>query len=108
MVWHIIERFFTHLLMGASLVLMWAFLIDFANRKRNWPLLPKTLEAIVVLSAIISLPFIFMREPFDIGVVGDWWGKSYFDFVSWFLGLGLSAWGLIRLIRRAKREALQL
>ena len=97
MIGHIAERFVIHFFCAASLQIMVFFALKYWVRRNakvgRWLSTRKT--HLLVVSALIVTNLAVIREPFDV-FVGGFVLKSYFDFLSWYLGSGTSTWGLYR------------
>lgn len=101
LVGHIINRFLTHFTSAYGLTCgVWWGLVLLRKYASKW--LPDSWLALLITAASIVCLTVFMREPYDVAVVKDWWGKSYFDFASWLLGSGISVWGQYRFYYRVK------
>lgn len=97
LVQHILERELYHAMgaIGAQHIAFWA--TDYARRREPVArFLPQTLIPIIIFNGCWTLIFAFLREPWDVAVVGDWVGKSYIDWVVWFVFLVLGGWGVYR------------
>lgn len=98
---HIIEREIIHFFAAPGVVLIAFHGVDFAVKKLRpawYPQFVSMYWARLVLPAFIALFFIFLREPYDAQVLGAWYGKSYFDVVTWAAGLGVGIWGVHRAV----------
>jgi putative effector of murein hydrolase len=93
---HIIERFFIHFGCSTLITMIFYFAITYWIRKnwrlRNW----MGLNYLLVIAALLVAALLPLREPYDIYVGNNSMTKSIFDQLSWFLGAGVSAWGLYR------------
>jgi len=95
--YHIIDRFTIHFFSAYGIVSGVWFFLNWLRKKsyaKNW--LPQSYLALFLLAALLVSALAFTREPYDIQS-GQWWGKAYFDFVSWVLGSGVSVWGNYRM-----------
>lgn len=97
MIGHIAERFLIHFASSAFLVAAVYFALRYWIRRNAkvgiWVSSRKT--HLLTVAALIVAALSSLREPFDV-FNGGWVLKSYFDFVSWYLGSAVSAWGLYR------------
>ena len=97
---HIVDRFIIHLFSSAA-VLMLAQ-VGFVYLERAWFRFPKWLLRgwfFFIVPGMFAFLVIASREIYDVAQ-GNPPLKSYFDYLSWLLGITLSSWGRLRTCRR--------
>ena len=95
---HILDRAVIHFFSSAGVYLLalWGFWL-LERKVRWWPELHGWWE--FVMPALASFAIISLREVFDVAAGGHL-VKSVCDWLSWVLGLGVSAWAIYRLSPR--------
>lgn len=97
---HILDRFIIHLFSSAA-VLMLAQVL-FVYLERAWSKFPSWLLRgwfFFLVPGVFAFLLIASREIYDVAT-GNPPIKSYFDYLSWVLGIGLATWGRLRICRR--------
>ena len=96
---HILGRFIIHFFSSFSLVVIGFFALKFLAKKvpEAQKFLSPTFEHLVVLAALLVFTFSTLREAYDVSK-GQALTKAFFDYASWLLGTGCSAFGLYRII----------
>ncbi len=84
---------------GPGLIISLTFVLACVSRHWNLPFLPKNSFHLAILSSLFILPVAMFREPFDIGIGGDLWIKSIFDYISWIATCTLTPWALRRIVK---------
>ena len=100
MVEHTIERFFIHLFSGAAVLMLSQ--VGFAYWERKWERFPTWLLHgwfWFIVPGLAAFAAVASREIFDVAAGGPAI-KSYFDYLSWILGIGLASWGRLRTSER--------
>ena len=100
---HILDRFIIHLFSSAA-VLMLAQ-VGFVYLERRWAKFPRWLLRgwfFFIVPGMFAFLLIASREIYDVAV-GNPPLKSYFDYLSWILGIGLASWGRLRTSRRTQK-----
>jgi putative effector of murein hydrolase len=95
---HILERFFIHFAASTFLTLAFYFALWYWA-KRNMKVatwLGYYKQHVLLTAALLVCALLPLREPYDIYMGNQVWYKAIFDQASWFLGAGVSAWGLYR------------
>jgi hypothetical protein len=95
MIAYIFERFVIHFFAACSLVLCAYFGFSWLAREYNLEFIPAALQARLAFSALFVWSLSTLREAFDVSR-GQTLTKAYFDYLSWFLGCTVAAWGLYR------------
>jgi hypothetical protein len=98
---HIVDRFVIHFFCSAGVLLCAFFSLRFAVRRLKTKFLPPSWESQLVFAALSVFCAAALREAWDVHN-GQEIAKAFTDYASWFLGCGLSAWGLVRLIREVR------
>ena len=98
---HILERSVIHFFSSAGvyLIALWGFWM-LERKVKWWPELKGWLE--LIAPVVATFLFLSFREIFDVNAGGSV-VKSICDWLSWFVGLGVSAWALYRLTPRLSR-----
>jgi hypothetical protein len=100
---HIIERFFIHMLASTALTLIFYYLLSFwvkKNRKVRRFLSNDPIH-VITSAAILVFALFTLREPYDVFFGTQVWYKAITDQISWLVGSGLSIYGLYRLKLKA-------
>jgi len=94
---HMIERALIHFFASCSLTLIVYFALRFwstSNKKvSDW--VGTSNRHLLLLAALLVFALAELREPFDVAS-GQTVAKAVTDFISWFAGCAVSAWGLYR------------
>ncbi len=92
---HILERSIIHFFSSAGfyLIALWGFWM-LERKCLWWPQLQDWWK--LVLLVVVSFLFLSFREIFDVNAGGSA-VESVCDWLSWFVGLGVSAWAIYRL-----------
>lgn len=98
---HIIDRFIIHFFCSAGVLLCAFFALRFTARKLHTRFLPGVWESQLVFAALAVFCGAALREAWDVHQ-GQTIAKAITDYASWFLGCGLSAWGLVRFTREVR------
>ncbi len=82
---HVIERFIIHFFAAPTVMILGLFAIRLLReRKPQWDWIPARCTPQLIFLAIIIPLIAFIREPFDVSVVGDPLWKTYLcDLPSW-------------------------
>ncbi|MCI0352577.1 MAG: hypothetical protein L0Z53_24420 [Acidobacteriales bacterium] len=92
---HIVERFTLHLASSTSLVLALAFLLRWLKRRFRTEWLSEVPAVQLTVAALLVFAFSTLREAYDVAN-GQPLVKVAFDYASWLIGAGASAYGLFR------------
>ncbi len=93
---HILDRGIIHFFSSAGVLLCCFCVLRFVHRKKQWAWLPGEFRAQLLFAAICVFAGSALREAFDVAG-GQSLAKAVTDYLSWFLGCGVSTWGLWRL-----------
>jgi hypothetical protein len=91
---YVIERYVLHIFLAFAIYLIATAGFYWAIRKLNWSRMQGWWA--LVSPAVLAFIFISGREVFDV-YHGDPVYKSFTDWSSWIVGLGLAIWGIYRL-----------
>jgi len=92
----IIDRAVIHIYASAGVVLMTLITLRWYCRKWPTPWLPQLFQTQVLIAALLVFAFSALREAWDVSQ-GQPVIKAFTDYASWFIGCGLSSWGLYRI-----------
>jgi hypothetical protein len=88
MILHAIDRGLIHFVAVGGLMLAFLWGIRLLRKKKpSWDWLPERCLPQLIVAGIIIAFAAFIREPFDVAVVGDPVWKSYTDLGSWLAGV---------------------
>lgn len=93
--WHAIGRGIVHFFASAGIVMLGFFVLRYIQKVKKWPWLPAEFRAQIVFAAVCVFAGSALREAFDVAAGQSAW-KALSDYISWALGVGVSAWGLWR------------
>lgn len=96
---HIADRFIIHFFASGGVVLCALFALQYFRRKTKSDWLPEKDQAQLTFVALGVFAAAALREAWDVHN-GQTVLKACFDYASWFLGCGLTAYGLYRQKRR--------
>jgi hypothetical protein len=85
---HVIERELIHFFCAPGIMILCLFLIRLLReKKKSWDWIPsRCLPQLIFLAIVIPL-MAFLREPYDVSIVGDPTWKSYIDLsLGWVAG----------------------
>lgn len=102
---HILDRSTVHLGLQSSPVIALGvmFVLAMLRRLTKYEWLPARLFPTAFWASVLTLLGFSLREAFDVGVVRDWWGKSYIDIATHAAALTLLCLAIRKIEQWAKR-----
>lgn len=89
------EAFHWFAAVGIAHISIW-FMITYHTKPQVYRYMPHTLIPMMMISGLITVMVAFLREPWDVAVVGDPWQKSIIDWFFWVFGTVCGEWDAYR------------
>jgi hypothetical protein len=105
---HTLERETIHLGLQSPPIIALGimFIIAMLRRILRYEWMPQRTFPTAVWASIVTFVAFALREAFDVGVMKDWWGKSYIDYGVNLCSLVLLCLAIRKLEQWAKRGCL--